>query len=742
MNANEIRDALFQQIDESFSPRAYLINGPTLIGKTWILEKWSLAFAQSDSALSLCVCCQQSMVGFEPLIQAVEALDQRQNWSRNKQGRFYVKTLAEAGTGILAWGVNKLYPSAVSRAEIDEVVGVIKRLIVSGNSTVASEFPRSETSKMLQLLDKTIARSGKRLVLLVDRVEELPVPGIRLLQALVEQGVKGCTVVISANNESQAINVRSDISDLMTVLIRRGQGVYNVAGYSPKELIDMRWANGHATSKEEANRAYEFSINGRIGLLLGWLDASQPTLANLKSDADRLRAHFRLEYDKLPEEGRTLVKCLAAVFPGALTVHHAAVCLGCTVTELEQRLKPVLSVFAVLGGDQIVLRSLHVLYFVASDVAHAYVVAAREEFAAKLHALAQTGQLQGPLEAVPQIPFAIQTMDVSSLLLSAQDDLRRGASAAAISRIRAWNAWGPKVALLEAAKLLKIEADALGQLGDYSEAIAKLNEIPAHSLPRAEVAIDLGEKYLRSGEYDRALESFREARRAAEANREVNLWVKAVARTQTARNDMRSKPPSRGLIDTLERVCNANSSVTDVVKCHALRTIARTLALIPGNAEAAVSRALAALEIAQNKTKSIRDQGNCFYALGDAYRHASETSRADDAYYRAHAIASETGNFDLELYCLLGIAANAIHAQNIMNLETALEKLGAIARAGTDEHVIYRLFTFVLNKMRLLPLSETPRVVISRPWTRDLLDAARVDGHDRGRRIAAVRITL
>ena len=91
---------------------------------------------------------------------------------------------------------------------------------------------------------------------------------------------------------------------------------------------------------------------------------------------------------------------------------------------------------------------------------------------------------------------------------------------------------------------------------------------------------------------------------------------------------------------------------------------------------------------------------------------------------------------------MLGAAANAIHAQDATNLETALGNLGAISRVGSDEHVIFRLFAFVLHKMKLVPVSETPGVAISRPWTRDLLEAARVDGPDRGRQIAAVRITL
>lgn len=742
MNATEIRDALCQQIAEASASKAYLINGPTLVGKTWILKELSSALDRSDSELALYVCCQQSMVGFEPLIQAVEKLAERRNWSRSKQGIFYGKTLAKAGAGIIGWGINKLYPNSISRAEIDAIIGVLEKLSTSGDAIVASTFPRSETSKMLQLLEKAIDRSGKRLAILVDRVEELAAPGIRLLQALVESEIKCCTVVIAANNESQSISARADIAELMNVLGRRGHGIYDVVGYQPKDLIELRWANGYATSKDEAREAYEYSICGRIGLLLGWLEAPEPTLAHLRSDANRLRAHFKLEYDKLPEEGRTLVKCLAAVFPAVLTVHQAAVCLGCAPAELEQRLKPVLSVFGVLAGSQLVLRNLHVLYFVASAIEPAYVVVARDDLAAKLQALSATGHLQDQSVAVPQLPRATQTMDVAALLSSANDDLRRGATSAAISRIRAWKAWPCEVTPLDSAKLLKLEADALGQLGDYSEAIARLQEIPPHSLPRAEVALDLGEKYLRIGEHQKALESFREARRSAEIGREANLWVKASSRTQTARNDIRSLPPSRKLIDALERVCNTNTEVTESVKCHALRTIARTLALIPGNADVAISRALTALDIARSGTKSIRDEGNCLYAVADAYRHASRRDLAYQMYENGRTVATRTGNFDLEVYCLLGIAANSIHASDAIKLETAIRELGMISRVGSDEHIVFRLFTFVLHKMQHVPTSEAPAVVSSRPWTRDLLDAARVDGPDRGRGIAAVRITL
>lgn len=686
------------------------------------------------------------MVGFEPLLDAVEKLALRKNWARKNQGFVYGKILAKASSRLVTSCINKIYPNAVSQSDIEGIIKVLEELTTSGDLSNLSAFPRSEVSKLLQITEKAVKAAGRRLVLFIDRVEELPAPGIRLLQALVEKGIGNCAVVISANTESQSLSTRADMAELMNVLRRRGQGKYEVTGYSAKGLIELRWANGYYTSPEQAKAAYDFSLDGRIGLLTDWLGSEAPLLADLQGSADRLKAHFQIEYDRLTDEGRTLVKCLAAVFPNALTVQQAALCLQCSTGDLEQRLKPVLRVFAVLGSGQLVLRSLHVLYFVRSAVEPTFVGLARDELAAKLAAPAAVGQLQVQHSAtIPlAVPLALLSMDVTSLLSHAKDDLRRGASSAAMNRIEAWKAWSPTLAPLDEAHLLRLEADALGQLGDYARAIAKLKEIPAHSIPPAEISIELGEKYLRSSEHALALSSFRDARRMAVYESDVAVWIKAMARTLSARNDTRVLPPSKLLVDVLENALKTSSQVADVVRCHALRSIARTLALIPGNEDEAIRQAQAAVNIAQSETKSIRDEGNSLYALADAYRHAAMHAKANDAYERAADIATRTGNYDLELYCLLGSSANAIQASNTTELEEKLIHLGKLSRSGSDEFVIYRLFAFVLQRLKLTPtrVDDATFVVSSRPWTRDLLNAAREDGPNRGGRIAAVRIIL
>jgi tetratricopeptide (TPR) repeat protein len=424
-----------------------------------------------------------------------------------------------------------------------------------------------------------------------------------------------------------------------------------------------------------------------------------------------------------------------------MSIEQVQSVLECNASDLDDALRDMLQVFLVIADKKISLASKHVWLFAKAHLSRALV---ESSFNAAVAGLGQTIGWQSPREGSavvlqPTTPalVAIPTSVMSPLqvLSVAQDELRRGASGAALQRLDAWRQWSQaSITPPIEASLLRLEADALGQLGEYDAAIGKLKLVFGLPDSDPEVSIELGEKQLRAGRYSEALLTFKRARRLARERQLPGLWVTAVARTLTVRNETRSHPPSSLLASLLVKVCDqslAHISPKDL--CLGLRISARSLALAHGTAVLSEELARRALLVATDQTRSKRDEGNCYYALGDVLRHARSHVAARAAFGSAYEIARETENYDLRLYALLGMAANAIACLEVASLGSLVSNLDVVCSAEqSDEYRIIQLFKLVYNNLSFGDLRiGDARAVAGRPWTSSLLALANESASSR-----------
>lgn len=724
---------------------AFLIEGPSLVGKTWLLEELLENFRRFDSRKPFVhsFVCTSSHAGYEPVLDAIEALSKRSNWSAKKKAIFFGINYSGTAMTFLGGIARKVFPDAIPKEALEKIRTSLDSFANRQADRGASvEFPRSECSKIAILLNEVISKSGRSLVMLVDRLEELPTPGIKLIQMLVETSPDSVVLVAATNSESSLYSSRQDVRELMNSFRRIGGAVYSLGGYSVEELRLIRSFNGFATSLEMAERAHEYSRGGIIGLLKDWLNSADENNDILKPAADQMVAHYSIQYGRLNDAAKNLVKVLGAVYPNGLSLAVAASCLECKLGEIESKTQGVLRTFAILSGGNLVLANTHVRHFLGVDVGAAFVEAAYTDLASRLgHDASQalpsgTQQLEN---LAAMMPLSVQAMDVRTLLGEVQEDLARGAHGTAMSRMQAWRAWRHRTMTPdEEADLLLLEADALGQVGAYREAIERLDQVPAGSRREVDAAVSIGEKYWRVGLQTVALRRLAIARRKARKTGRADAWLKAAMRTVAVKNEMREGVPSALLVEKLIEHCADNPTVPPREQCHVYRTAARTLALIPSKHAVAEQYASRALELASNQTKSLRDEGNARYALADVLRHQGREDNAIIEYEKARDIAADAGNYDLELYALLGVAACAIKRNDLEKLREAVGDLFAVCNdSQSPEAKIIGLFELTLKRLQgeQIPFVDPAASVSGRPWTIRLLKVLSVSGE----KLAAIR---
>lgn len=717
-----------EQLDNELQKRTsgtLLVEGPTLVGKTTLIERVRDSIEEGTN--SICYAkiftCSQSHAGYEPILDTVEELSNRENWAvKHRMVHFARKNGIHIFT-VVAGVFRRFFPDAISKEALDKLRSSLDSVLNSNKETdTAPAFTRSDTSELLRILRDVVEKSGRKLILFVDRLEELPTPGIKLLQLLAESPQPNVVVVLAANSASTEYFQRKDIRELANVCKRsRGNAVWAIEGYTAAELNELKQINGYKTDLSSSTKAYDYSIGGRIGLLADWLncDSDQGNMNILKPDANRLRAHYAIEYDRLEETYKHLIKCLGVVYPGGLDLHVVAVCLQCDVTALESKLHNVLGPFAVISNDAVSLKNNHVLYFLHSQLARALMQAEYDALVAKLPRLAEPVQTRLAHKLSP----SVITMDVQTLISNAKVDLARGANQSAINRIDAWRKWqdnGTHNSPIEA-ELILVEGDALGQLGIYDEAIEKLNQAP----PSLDVSISLGEKYFRAGNHSKALERLTYARRRARAETNLDAWLEATSRTLSVRNEMMLGKGSALLANCIAKCLEESGHTASArERSRAHRTLARTYSHIHARQTSALRHAKDALEIAVNETKSLRDEGNARYALADTYRHMDSAEEAIAEYRKAKDIAISCDNYDLKLYALLGIAACYIKECNVDALNETLNELEnmPISEHSPEEQIvgIFRFaHKFLSNDNEYLV--DAPNPLIGRPWTYDML---------------------
>lgn len=710
-----------------------LIEGPTLIGKTVLIKDLETDLRQRGLAEVFIdtISCSESHAGYEPILDSVEKLSKRENWALTKRSARVAKAIALHSLTAVGGVFRKFFPDAIPKDVLESLRNGLDAIINEKNEASGSrEFPRSEKSKLANVLRDVIEQSGRRLVLFVDRLDDLPTPGIKLLQFIAETTPANVVLVLCANSESSAYSDRQDIRELANTCKKNGEGaIWKIDGYSAVSLLEIRRNNGYPTTLEAAEQAFEFSLGGRIGLVSPWLNSANDGISYLQSAADRLAAHYAIQYDRLGEQHQNVVKCLAAVYPAGLPLPHLASLLDCSVADLDDRLRKLQS-FTEISNNTVTLKNKHVQYFTRTSLQRPFVQAAYEALQSRISLGVSDLNASTPKLPAPPLPQCFPAIESSAVLKDARDLLARGASKAAITYLETWRGWADSAAedLDVNAEVFLLEADAYGQLGAYRPAIDLLERMPPVASFSIAKSLSLGEKYYRVGLHREALENLSRARKESRRCGQPDAWAKAVSRTLSVRNELSSGRCSKLLADCLARALRSDlTSIKPRTQSLAYRALARTYALRGSSQSTALECANEALRIAiQEESPSDRDEGNARYSLADVYRHSGQIDDALREYELALTKADRTDNYDLRLYAMLGKAACFLKTCDRGRLSLVLSALDKLVTAEHEspEYKIVGLFKRVEQRLSgnicQNANSDSVLAVAGRPWTLEL----------------------
>jgi tetratricopeptide (TPR) repeat protein len=190
------------------------------------------------------------------------------------------------------------------------------------------------------------------------------------------------------------------------------------------------------------------------------------------------------------------------------------------------------------------------------------------------------------------------------------------------------------------------------------------------------------------GKYRDAYYHFKRARECAFTANDTENFVIAVIQAVKVLSDIsRYKSCAKilaGLAKSLPSI-----RVSDKTKCLAYRWIARIYVLDSDYRLEALKFAQEALTIAQRMGKE-RYIGNCQFVIGEVNRRLGNQSSANNAYNKALKAARISGNKDLEVYSLLGIAllsaqaGGTVFSGNLAALRQSLEYQAPIENLYLD----------------------------------------------------------
>lgn len=260
-------------------------------------------------------------------------------------------------------------------------------------------------------------------------------------------------------------------------------------------------------------------------------------------------------------------------------------------------------------------------------------------------------------------------------LFAIQHDLKRGAVQSAFDRIDVTLKLGVDNAAK--AELLYHLADVHDQRGEYAKALGNLSEafdISHNAELQQNAKLQVATVQFRLGRTTESLRALHWVRKQAAAAGSTDGVFYAVLRSISVLIE-RDKPQAakriaRAALDEREKMRPGPK-----VDCHFSRIAARALVLTEDSKDRAKTLALDAFGVAQRELGE-RALGNCQYCLGDVYRHRREYAEAESSYRSGltHAVS----NFDLKLYCYLGLAAVAIAKADDDGLRHCLEELSQL----------------------------------------------------------------
>ena len=669
-----------------------LVYGPFSSGKTYVLHEVDRLLRRGTAPHPLIVTysCSSADTGYEPLSELVKEVNlciapRRFRWLllwlwQRKFG--LIKFVASVISLILGWFGLEIKGLADTVEKLESAAG-------KTNTSDSSVFPHSEVRKLIELLSNAAKKLRAPAVLLLDKVEELPEPGIQLLTIALEDVPDKIRVVMTLNTEADGYSTRRDLLRLRAKLqYRPRKGIYLLEGKTAVEIQDWKKAeSGVPISIEVATQAHQQSRGGRAGLLAPWIKSTSVDPSDIADSKSRLLGILNQRFSALDDTAKRVLVLQVLVHPHSVEFHAIGKVLGVTVSEIEGARQTLRDLFI---SDEGQLQDDSIAEFVRDRVGPGVLEAYADDFLERAKGVrAISDPVRRGLE-FSKITNRLSRPDFdhAEALDYIRACLRRGALSAAGLALKRVDQVGRVAEQPRSFRIrhLQLRADWQGQQGDYGSAIQSLKQaelLGGDKVDIGEIQLDIGEKLYRLNDYAEAAKRLRRAMRLARETKRNDLSLKAVVRFSGILVDVGKYSSALRLMQCLLRWVERND-VSARERCHNLRFAARIHALFPGQRDRALELANAALNVAERETESLRDQGNSLYALGDSLRHAGRNPESAHTYRRALRIADDTGNYDLAIYSLLGLCALHATALDRLSLERDLAELKERTE-GTDQ---------------------------------------------------------
>ncbi len=222
-----------------------------------------------------------------------------------------------------------------------------------------------------------------------------------------------------------------------------------------------------------------------------------------------------------------------------------------------------------------------------------------------------------------------------------------------------------------------VSAQACDQLGLYDEGIEKLSAVRYETLPvqdKTKYNIVLGKLHFRLNDYRSACvcisraESLTEETGDAESNAKCRIYRAHIHR------DTEQYEAAYEVAIQLQK--DLMTRVSPLTSAHIHRSTSRAMSSLADRGS--IDEAQKSIEIAITEYSKV-DEGNGYFALGEAFRLNKEYGSSIPAYHKGLDIALSLENKDLEIYCRLGLVASFLGAGDVDSASSNLCDLSILS---------------------------------------------------------------
>jgi len=633
----------------------YYCTGPALCGRTFICDHLSLATTAPAkwAPRTHRHLCKQSDIGHEPITAALRKFAKEDGLSRSKLSRIAKDGIPGALRSVRAVA-NYYLPFVPS--ELDNVINTLASSLQDGVDTKA--FPQASVDILIGLLKLAVLDAEtKEILLIIDSLEEMPEPGVLLISALLQEPIPGLTVVVTVNSESAATQQKEHQILRARLQYKSPRSIIEIVGHTCEEICEWKQRIGGSTiNKMDGELAYTVSLSGRSGLLAPWVESNEVGPSLIEAECARLYGQLDIEYSQATDKNRLAIIVLAQCYPDYVPLDELANSIGVSKEEVLRIRDQLAGSFVDDTMSGIGLKRRSVFDFIFQRAG-----------AAALACNWSTRNIQH--SANPENGVQMNAA-IDHRLGVIEHDLKRGATQAAYERIDVTLKLGLELGSARPT-LLRHLADVHDQRGEYGKAIECVNEALALNPVEdelQELRLALATLQFRVGKGRQSLSTLNAVRKRAAASGSTDSFFYAVLRSISVLIEM-DKTLTAVNVSRTAILRRNETPPGEKVDSHLRRIAARALALSPETRDVAKNLAAEAYAIAK-RSLGERAEGNCLYCLGDVYRHCKDAEKAKSFYEQALKIAGS--NFDLILYCYLGLAALALSSDRDEDLRLVL----------------------------------------------------------------------